>query len=247
MYVGVPMATPVAVSRESAPPVLLTARAIPKSVTMARPPSSDSRMLSGLMSRWITPRECAYASAFADFGQQPPRVRHGHRAARPPSDARASRLATYAMTKNTRPPRSSTVKIGTMLGCESCAAVSASRRNRDRMSARNDSSGGRHLDGDGPLEPAVARQIHDPHAAASDLTVELERRRQHLLDAREKLSVGGRRHRIGHSQTLTPHYEGLQPAVSNAVTPARASCPAVLAVLRVSRRRIRVAIPAAMA
>ena len=42
---------PVSVIR--VPPALLTASAMPKSATSARP--SCSRMFSGLMSRWMTP------------------------------------------------------------------------------------------------------------------------------------------------------------------------------------------------
>jgi hypothetical protein len=56
MYVGVPIAMPVAVRRES--PSLM-ARAMPKSVTIGRPLCWSIRMLSGLMSRWMTPRSCA--------------------------------------------------------------------------------------------------------------------------------------------------------------------------------------------
>jgi hypothetical protein len=55
MYVGVPIALPVTVSRVPAS----IARAIPKSVTIARPESGSSSTLSGLMSRWMTPRRCA--------------------------------------------------------------------------------------------------------------------------------------------------------------------------------------------
>ena len=61
MYVGVPTAIPVRVSRS--PPATLTARAIPKSATRARP--FESRMFSGLMSRWMTFFECANDSASA--------------------------------------------------------------------------------------------------------------------------------------------------------------------------------------
>ena len=49
MYAGVPIAIPVAVSLES--PLSVSARAMPKSVTIARPVSSSMMMLSGLMSR----------------------------------------------------------------------------------------------------------------------------------------------------------------------------------------------------
>ena len=55
MYVGVPTAIPVRVS--VSPPATDTARAIPKSATIA--PLASSRMFSGLMSRWMTPLECA--------------------------------------------------------------------------------------------------------------------------------------------------------------------------------------------
>ena len=51
MYVGVPIAIPVAVSR--VPPAAEMARAMPKSVITAVSP--ESRMFSGLMSRWTTP------------------------------------------------------------------------------------------------------------------------------------------------------------------------------------------------
>ena len=55
MYAGVPTVTPVWVSLS--PLAALTALAIPKSATIACPDSS--RMFSGLMSRWMTPRLCA--------------------------------------------------------------------------------------------------------------------------------------------------------------------------------------------
>ena len=59
MYAGVPMETPVAVSRS--PGVASSARAIPKSATTASP--SESRMFSGLISRWTSPWAWAYSSA----------------------------------------------------------------------------------------------------------------------------------------------------------------------------------------
>ena len=54
--VGYLIAMPVAVRRESPSPA---ARAMPKSVTIGRPEPWSMRMLSGLMSRWMTPRSCA--------------------------------------------------------------------------------------------------------------------------------------------------------------------------------------------
>jgi hypothetical protein len=63
MYAGVPSATPceVRLLDALAPEETLTALATPKSVTTATPP--EMRTLSGLTSRWITPRAWAYASA----------------------------------------------------------------------------------------------------------------------------------------------------------------------------------------
>ena len=63
MYTGVPIAIPVWVSL--VPPATVTARAIPKSATTARPPLS--RMFSGLMSRWTMPSSWATASASATW------------------------------------------------------------------------------------------------------------------------------------------------------------------------------------
>jgi hypothetical protein len=55
MYIGVPIAIPVSVSFE--PPAAVIARAMPKSATTACP--AESRMFSGLMSRWTTSWLCA--------------------------------------------------------------------------------------------------------------------------------------------------------------------------------------------
>ncbi len=63
MYCGVPIATPTPVSVE--PEVCDTAFAIPKSVTITRPRVPSRRMLSGLMSRWMTETACAALSASA--------------------------------------------------------------------------------------------------------------------------------------------------------------------------------------
>ena len=55
-YCAVPMIEPVSVMSDA------PARAMPKSVTLARP-SSSMITLCGLMSRWITPRRCANRAA----------------------------------------------------------------------------------------------------------------------------------------------------------------------------------------
>ena len=60
MKCAVPITRPGSESAVSSAP-----RAMPKSVTSARPVSASMRMLSGLMSRWTIPRPCAYDSAHA--------------------------------------------------------------------------------------------------------------------------------------------------------------------------------------
>ena len=64
MNAGVPMATPAPVS--VAPEVDESALAMPKSVTITRPRGPSSRMLSGLMSRWMIESAWAALSASAD-------------------------------------------------------------------------------------------------------------------------------------------------------------------------------------
>ena len=76
-----------------------------------------------------------------------------------------------------RPSRS-----GRCCGCESCAAVSASRRKRDRISRAEGQLRRQQLDGDLTLQPAVAGAIDDAHAAPSDLAVELVVGAERALD-----------------------------------------------------------------
>jgi serine/threonine protein kinase len=49
--------------------------------------------------------------------------------------------------------------------------------------------GRQELDRDRPLETAILRAIHDPHAAATDLPIELIRGIEHALDVRAQLGV----------------------------------------------------------
>ena len=56
MYIGVPAMTPLCVRLASS-----AARARPKSVILTRSTPFSSRMLAGLMSRWISP--CLWAAA----------------------------------------------------------------------------------------------------------------------------------------------------------------------------------------
>ena len=64
MNAGVPMATPAPVRVAPEPPE--SALAMPKSVTITRPREPSSRMLSGLMSRWMIEKPWAALSASAD-------------------------------------------------------------------------------------------------------------------------------------------------------------------------------------
>jgi hypothetical protein len=104
MYAGVPTATPVTVNRESP----AAARAMPKSVTTARPVARSSMTLSGFTSRCTTPRPCAYASASATSARMRRASAIGSRGSRASRSARLS-PSTSAMTKYTIPSRSSTV------------------------------------------------------------------------------------------------------------------------------------------
>ena len=142
MKAGVPIATPAPVS--VAPELPESALAMPKSVTITRPRAPSSRMLSGLMSRWMIESACAAPSASADSAM----IRRTSSTGSLPR--RRMRLATdspstYPMTKYTRPCPSPTVWIGTMWGWLSLAAVWASRVKRSRMSDWKASSGGSTL------------------------------------------------------------------------------------------------------
>jgi hypothetical protein len=75
------------------------------------------------------------------------------------------------MTKKTKPPASPTRWMGTMCGCESPAAVRASRRKRSRASDAREVRR-EHLDGDVAVELHVAREVDDAHPAAAELALE---------------------------------------------------------------------------
>jgi len=104
------------------------------------------------------------------------------------------------MTKYTRPSRSSTLKIGTMLGWFSCCR----RTWRFAQKAGSDVRAKRQvrwqqLDRDPTLEPRVARAVHDRHAAAAKLLIELIRRCERLRQSRRELRVGLGRWLLGHA------------------------------------------------
>ena len=59
-----------------------------------------------------------------------------------------------------------------MFGCDSRAAVCASRMNCSRRSGDVGELRRQHLDRDLAREPNLAREIHDAHAAAAELALE---------------------------------------------------------------------------
>ena len=125
MYVGVPRAKPVSVSRLS--PAAVMARATPKSATTASSPSI--RMFSGLMSRWITPWAWAYPSALRTW----PTIFTAWSSDIWPSRAsrcRSDSPSTYGMVYHSRPAVSPESWTGRMWGCARRAAILISWRNR---------------------------------------------------------------------------------------------------------------------
>ena len=195
MYAGVPIATPVAVSRESAPSWI--ARAMPKSVTIARPLSLSRRMLSGLMSRWITPRPCAYASASAT----------SRSTRRTCVDGQLAILVHLARERRPFDERHDEVD-------EPIALIDAVDRHDVRMAQLRRRLGlaqksrldlaaegqlrRQQLDRDQTFQPAILRTIHDAHAAAPELVVELiiggERALCYSTNLRIRRYSGGIRH-----------------------------------------------------
>ena len=58
------------------------------------------------------------------------------------------------------------------------------------------------LDGDLALEPAIAGEVHDAHAAAPDLAIQLVARAQYTLDVRAELGVCRRDDGVWHAWSL---------------------------------------------
>ena len=90
MYAGVPMEVPswVSVGADALVRAALIAFAMPKSVTTAEPP--ERRTLSGLMSRWTTPRLVRVGERLGDVAEDADDVGDRERAG---SEARAKRFA----------------------------------------------------------------------------------------------------------------------------------------------------------
>ena len=142
MKAGVPMATPAPVS--VAPELAESALAMPKSVTITRPRGPSSRMLSGLMSRWMMENAWAALSASAD-------LRHDaaglvHRQLAPAADPARHRLAVHVAHDEVDQAVALADGVDRDdVGMAQPAAVCASRVNRSRMSCWKASSGGSTL------------------------------------------------------------------------------------------------------
>ena len=135
MYSGVPIASPVFVSR--CPSVT---RAMPKSVTIARPQRRSIMTFDGFTSRCTTPISCAYASAHATSASrwQATGTGSGPRARCICSSEQPS---MKRITKKRSPSCSPAKYTGTMFGWSSIAAVRASPMKRCGMTAEYASSG----------------------------------------------------------------------------------------------------------
>jgi hypothetical protein len=109
-----------------------TARASPKSTTLTVP-SVETSTFSGLTSRCTRPARCAAASA-ASTGSSTETASSGRSRPRRRSTSRSVLPATSSITRNTtQPARVSSApwsKTATALGCDSRAAVRASRTKR---------------------------------------------------------------------------------------------------------------------
>ena len=178
MYAGVPTATPVTVSRASPS----AARAIPKSDTSTWPVAPSTRMLSGFTSRCTTWRACAYASASATSRSIARTIATGGRGSRASRCASVS-PSTSPIEKNTTPSISSTVKIGTMFGCDELRGhLRLAQESRFHLGAERE-FGRQNLERDLSAQANVARAIHDRHAAAADLILDFKERADRAFHA----------------------------------------------------------------
>ena len=140
MYAGVPMAMPICVRASPCPSVraAFTALAMPKSATVAASPVS--RMLSGLISRWMIPRSCAYASALATSRNTLTTSAIGNSRTRS-IRARSDSPSIYGMLNHGSPCSDPTLSTGTMCGCCSRANNKVSRLKRSTFTTAANSLG----------------------------------------------------------------------------------------------------------
>src|ERR1043165_5695308 len=185
------MATPVAVNVPG-PVVDVSAFAMPKSVSTVRPRLPSSRMLSGLTSRWMMPSAWPAPRASAvsimmrrasSAGRGVPGPCGGPRGC--PAPPRRERFTGHVGHDEIDEP------VGSL----------TDRVNRHDVRMRETRGGfgftqkaytdffperqlrRQHLHRDAPLQPLVARMVHDPHAPSPDFTLERKRGPEGLTQA----------------------------------------------------------------
>ena len=156
---------------------------MPKSVTMTRPRVPSSRMLSGLMSRWMTESAWAALSASAvsfmmrrtsSAGSLPRRlIRPADRLAVDVAHDEVDEALALADGVDRDDVRMGQPGGGLRLAGEALADV-----------LLEGELGRQHLDGDPALEPLVAGAVDHAHAAAADLALDGIRVAQRLGEAR---------------------------------------------------------------
>ena len=122
-------------------------------------------MLPGFRSRWTMPARCAAVERRRDLDRRRQRLARRQRAL---LEARRQRLALEELHDEKRAPSCSPMSYSVqMCGCVSCEIARASRSKRSRncgsAAARRE-----NLDGDGPVEPRVARLVDLAHAAGAE-------------------------------------------------------------------------------
>ena len=159
---GVPATTPLCVRLASS-----AARARPKSVILTRSTPFSSRMLAGLMSRWISPCAWAAASPLGDLQAdaqhllQRPAGRRG-RAAPAASRRRCTPSPGTATGGSSTAWMSTTCSWRTGGGGPGLADEPLAGRRRGGQLR------GQHLDGDHAVQLLVEGLEHDAHAALAD-------------------------------------------------------------------------------
>ena len=143
------------------------ARAMPKSATIAWP--LESRMFSGLMSRWMMPRLMRVVQRFGDLAAEQQRLRD-RQAASVRSRSRRVSPSTNGMTEYSRPAASPESMQRQDVG------VLKLGRDPDLAEEPLAGDGGhdaraQHLDGDLAAELPVARQEHGRHPAPPRLAL----------------------------------------------------------------------------
>src|ERR1051326_4048631 len=176
------MATPVAV-HVPGPGVDVSAFAMPKSVSTVRPRLPSSRMLSGLTSRWMIPSAWPAPRASAVsimmrrgfFGWQSLgalETRRDRFTVHVSHDEIDERVGSLTDRVNRHDVRMRETRGGFGFTQKAYADFFPERQ-----------LGRQHLHRDAPLQPLVARMVHDPHAPSPDFTLERKRGPEGLTQA----------------------------------------------------------------